>query len=101
MSDRPTGGAATDPSAFQWLSEVGIIDQFAQHRAEQLLAPDLKMPQFIVLNHLVRLGSAAALVDLAHAMQVTKGAMSSTVARLLDKGYITVRPTRTTAVASG
>jgi hypothetical protein len=66
MSDGPTGGAATDPPAFQWLNEVGIIDELAQHRVEQLLAPDLKMSQFIVLNHLVRLGSAAALVDPAH-----------------------------------
>jgi DNA-binding MarR family transcriptional regulator len=91
MNDKATGGGATDPPAFQLLNEVGIIDQLAQHRALQLLAPAINMPQFIVLNHLVRRGSDAAQIDLAHAMQVTKGAMSNTVARLLEKGYITVR----------
>jgi DNA-binding MarR family transcriptional regulator len=45
-----------------------------------------------VLNHLVRRGSDATQIELAHAMQVTKGAMSNTVARLPDKGCITVQP---------
>jgi DNA-binding MarR family transcriptional regulator len=90
MTDKTFRGGATDPPAFQLLNEVGIIDQLAQHRAGQLLAPELNMPQFIVLNHLVRRGSDAAQIELAHAMQVTKGAMSNTVARLFEKGYITV-----------
>jgi len=92
LNHKATGGATTDPPAFQLLNEVGIIDQLAQHRAEQLLAPELNMPQFIVLNHLVRRGCDATQIDLAHAMQVTKGAMSNTVSRLRDKGYITVQP---------
>jgi DNA-binding MarR family transcriptional regulator len=92
VNERARRGVAGDPPSFQLVNEVGIIDQLAQHRATQLLAPELNMPQFIVLNHLVRRGSDAAQVDLAHAMQVTKGAMSNTVARLLDKGYITVQP---------
>ena len=92
MNHRATGGATTDPPAFRLLNEVGIIDQLAQHRAAQLLAPELNMPQFIVLNHLVRRGSNATQIELAQTMQVTKGAMSNTVARLLDKGCITVQP---------
>ena len=32
------------------------------------------------------------MMELARAMQVTKGAMSNTVARLLDKGLIAVKP---------
>jgi len=36
-------------------------------------------------------GCDAAQIELAQAMQVTKGAMSNTVARLLDTGYITVQ----------
>jgi DNA-binding MarR family transcriptional regulator len=80
-----------DPPAFQLLNEVGIIDQLTQHRAAQLLAPELNMPQFIVLNHLVLRGGDKSQIEIAHAMQVTKGAMSNTVARLLEKGYITVQ----------
>jgi DNA-binding MarR family transcriptional regulator len=91
MSDKASGGGATEPPTFQLFNEVGIIDQLAQHRAAQLLAPELNMPQFIVLNHLLRRGSDASQIELAHAMQVTKGAMSNTVSRLFEKGYITVQ----------
>lgn len=91
MSDRTPRVGSGDPPAFQLVNELGIIDQLAQHRAAQLLAPELNMPQFIVLNHLVRRGSDAAQIDLARAMQVTKGAMSNTVARLLENGYIAVQ----------
>jgi DNA-binding MarR family transcriptional regulator len=91
MTDKTPRRGANDPPAFQLLNEVGIIDQLAQHRAGRLLAPELNMPQFIVLNHLVRRGSDAAQVELADAMQVTKGAMSNTVARLFEKGCITVQ----------
>ena len=68
MNHKATGGATPDPPAFQLLNEVGIIDQLAQHRAAQLLAPELNMPQFIVLNHLVRRGSDATQIELAYAM---------------------------------
>ena len=83
---------ATDSAQFQLLNEIGIIDQLAQYRASQLLAPALNMPQFIVLNHFVRLHRESSLVDLSAAMQVTKGAMTNTVARLLAKGFVTVAP---------
>ena len=49
---------------------------------------DLNLPQFIVLNHFVRLGGAWSPVRLANAMQVTKGAMTNTLHRLEAKGYI-------------
>jgi DNA-binding MarR family transcriptional regulator len=91
MTDPAPAGGASDPPAFQLLNEVGIIDQLAQHRAGLSLAPELNMPQFIVLNHLVRRGGDSSQIELARAMQVTKGAMSNTVARLQDKGYITVQ----------
>ena len=59
MSKKARRDATADPPTFQLLNEVGIIDQLAQHRAGQLLAPELNMPKFIVLNHLVRRGSNA------------------------------------------
>jgi DNA-binding MarR family transcriptional regulator len=90
MSDKTFRGGAADPPAFQLLNEVGIIDQLAQHRAGLLLAPELNMPQFIVLNHLLRRDSDTSQIELARAIQVTKGAISNTVTRLLEKGYITV-----------
>lgn len=81
-----------DPPAFQLLNEIGIIAQLSGTRAERLLAPDLTMSQFVVLNHFHRLGGERSLVRLAAAMQVTKGAMTNTVARLHAKGWVAVRP---------
>ena len=84
--------AAADPLAFQVLNEIGIIDQLAQNRAARLLGPALNLSQFVVLNHFTRLGGPRSLVQLASAMQVTKGAMSNTVARLAAKGLVEVQP---------
>ncbi len=85
-------GTGQDPLAFQVLNEVGIIAQLSGTRAERLLAPDLTLPQFVVLNRFHRLGGESSLVRLAGAMQVTKGAMTNTVTRLQAKGLVTVRP---------
>jgi DNA-binding MarR family transcriptional regulator len=81
-----------DPLAFQVLNEIGIVDQLSQNKATQILAPALNMAQFTVLNHFARLGGERSLVQLANAIQVTKGAMTNTVTRLLDKGMVDVRP---------
>ena len=81
-----------DPLAFQVLNEIGIIDQLSQNKATQMLAPALNMAQFTVLNHFARLGGERSLVQLANATQVSKGAMTNTVTRLLDKGLVDVRP---------
>ncbi|OYU74740.1 MAG: hypothetical protein CFE32_16795, partial [Alphaproteobacteria bacterium PA3] len=54
-----------DPLIFQMLNEVGIF---------------------------TRLGGERSLVQLAQAMQVTKGAMTNTVGRLQAKGWLAVQP---------
>ncbi len=81
-----------DPLAFQVLNEVGIINQLAQKRGEQLLGPTLNLPQFVVLNHLTLRGGGQSLVKMANAIQVTKGAMTNTVSRLQAKGWLDVQP---------
>ena len=57
-----------------------------------MLAPALNLPQFTVLNHFARLGGERSLSQLAVNMQVTKGAMTNTVARLAAKGLLAVKP---------
>jgi DNA-binding MarR family transcriptional regulator len=84
--------ALPDPPVFQLLTEIGIIGQLSGTLATRLLAPALNLSQFSVLNHFARLGGEQALVRLAAAMQVSKAAMSNTVARLHDKGLLAVRP---------
>jgi DNA-binding MarR family transcriptional regulator len=81
-----------DPLAFQVLNEVGIISQLSSNLATRLLAPELNLSQFTLLNHFTRLGGERSLVQLASAMQVTKAAMTNTVARLHAKGLLDVQP---------
>lgn len=85
-------GGADGMELFRLFTEIAIIDQLVQSDAERLLAPDLNMPQFGVLNHMVRTGQSSSLVQLARAMQVTKAAMTNTVGRLADKGIVSVSP---------
>jgi DNA-binding MarR family transcriptional regulator len=77
---------------FQLLNEIGIISQLSGNQATRLLAPDLNLSQFTLLNHFARLGGERSLVQLAGAMQVTKAAMTNTVSRLQAKGLLQVRP---------
>jgi DNA-binding MarR family transcriptional regulator len=80
-----------EPLEFRVLNEIGIISQLSDNCAVRLLAPELNMSQFIVLNHFARLGGERSLVQLANAMQVTKGAMTNSVSRLAEKGWLAVR----------
>lgn len=84
--------ATADPLSFQVLNEIGIISQLSSNLATRLLAPELNLSQFTLLNHFARLGGERSLVQLAGAMQVTKAAMTNTVARLHAKGLLEVQP---------
>lgn len=76
---------------FRFLNEVGIIDQLARANVESVLPDGLKMSQFIVLNHLVRLGGDWSPARLANAFQVTKGAVTNTLQRLESRGLVKVK----------
>jgi DNA-binding MarR family transcriptional regulator len=77
---------------FQLFTEIGIIDQLLQTQIERLLAPELNLAQFALLNHMSRCGEDASLVQLAAAMQVTKPAMTNTVGRLAGNDLVSVVP---------
>ena len=80
-----------DPVAFTVLNEIGIIAQLSEAAFEARLAGGMRLAHFRVLNHFARLGGERSMVRLADAFQLTKGAMTNTVARLLARGYVTVR----------
>jgi DNA-binding MarR family transcriptional regulator len=82
----------SDSIAFQFMTEIGIIHQLGSTVMERSLTDGLTLPQFAVLNHLVRLGHQQTPVELARAMQVTKATMSSTLSRLERKGLISSNP---------
>ncbi|URK88358.1 MarR family transcriptional regulator [Rhizobium sp. RCAM05350] len=52
----------------------------------------MTLPQFVVLNHLVRLGDGRTPLSIAQAIQVTKGAMTNTLGHLEGKQLITIVP---------
>ncbi len=78
--------------AFDVLTEIGIIEQLARNQLERRLPDGLKMAQFTVLNHFVRLGGEWSPARLAAAFQVTKGAMTNTLQRLEARGLVHIRP---------
>ncbi len=82
--------ATRDPLAFRLFTEIGIIEQLARNRLERGLPDGLKLSQFTVLNHLVRLGGEWSPARLAGAFQVTKGAMTNTLQRLEKRGLVQV-----------
>ena len=98
----------TDPLAFRVMNEIGIIDQLGKTLFERVMPHGLTLPQFVVLNHFVRLGGDRSPVELARALQVTKATMTSTLQRLEAKGFVTSTPNlkdgrskRITLTASG
>ena len=81
-----------DPIAFRVMNEIGIIDQLGTTLFERSLPHGLTVPQFIVLNHFVRLGGERSPLELADALQVTKATMTSTLQRLEAKAFIAITP---------
>jgi len=80
-----------DPLAFRFFTEIGIIEQLATNQLERGLPDSLKMSQFVVLNHLARLGGEWSPARLANAFQVTKGAMTNTLKRLENRGLVGIK----------
>lgn len=84
------------PLPFQVLNEIGIINQLATNRFEQVMPHGLTISQFQVLNHFVRLERDGPfeknLGGLARAFQVSKATISGVVANLERKGFVALRP---------
>ncbi|WP_308915485.1 MarR family winged helix-turn-helix transcriptional regulator [Jannaschia sp. LMIT008] len=79
-------------TAFAVLNEIGIIAQLGRATFEARLPPGVILPQWSVLNHLVRVGDGRTPLDMARAFQVPKTTMSHTVAALERRGWVEFRP---------
>jgi DNA-binding MarR family transcriptional regulator len=78
------------PPLFQFFTEIGIIEQLINTKLEALLPEGLKISQFVVLNHLVRMQGKWSPARLASAFQVTRAAMTNTLSRLESRGLIKI-----------
>ncbi len=83
--ERPTGR-----QLFEFLNEVGIINQLAMTMFARVLPEGLHVSHFSILNHMVRLGDGRTPQRLASAMQVTKATMTHSLSVLGQRGFIAV-----------
>lgn len=77
---------------FKVFNEIAIINQLSSTAFEKRLPDGLKVSQFGVLNHFIRVGDGSTPLQLANAFQVTKGAMTNTLKRLLGRELIKISP---------
>ena len=81
-----------DPAIFVFFNEIGIINQLAMTAFARALPDGLQPSHFTMLNHMVRLGDGWTPARLARAFQLTKGAVTNTLARLEARGLARVEP---------
>jgi DNA-binding MarR family transcriptional regulator len=72
------------------LTDIGIIDQLLSAAATRVLAPELGLSEYGVLNHFVRRGDGETPSRLARAFQMTKPSMTAILAKLVAKGLVTL-----------
>ncbi|MFU8818000.1 MAG: MarR family winged helix-turn-helix transcriptional regulator [Pseudomonadales bacterium] len=85
---------ATSPErfeqAYRLFNEINIIAQLSSNEMARVLPHGLTLSQFSVLNWFARVDDEATPGRLAAAFQVTKGAMTNTLQKLQQKGFIEV-----------
>jgi DNA-binding MarR family transcriptional regulator len=89
MPDRSPTPEAT---LFAFFNEVGILAQLSRALFEARLPPGFNLPQFAVLNHLIRVRDGQTPLALARAFQVPKTSMTHSLAVLERHGLIEMRP---------
>lgn len=88
MSDKPT----SDPLAIALFSEMSAADQLAKSRFSRALPDGMELSHFTVLNHFSGVGGEKTPAQLARIFNVTKGAMTNTLSKLSNAGYVHIRP---------
>jgi DNA-binding MarR family transcriptional regulator len=97
MPDAPDPATTPPPDPagrlwFELFNEIGILAQLSRALFETAQPDGLTLPQFTVLNHLVRLGDGKPPLDLARAFQTPKASLTNTLAGLEARGLIETRP---------
>lgn len=82
----------TNPLAISLFGEVLAADQTVRNSLHRVLPKGMEISHFSVLNHLAWHEGERAPAQLAQTFNVTRGAMTNTLAKLEWAGYIHVRP---------
>jgi DNA-binding MarR family transcriptional regulator len=90
----PDTNAATELNGlyFRLFNEIGIINQLSRAAFEARLPDGMVLPQFAVINHLIRVQDGRTPLQLARAFQVPKTSMTHTLAGLEKRGLVEMRP---------
>ena len=80
--------ATEQSAAIRVFTEIGIIHQLSQNALERNLPDGLRMAHFGVLTHFLRRDEPQSPTHLAHAFQVTKGAMTNTLSRMAARNLV-------------
>ena len=88
----PDGTTSTTGAYFALFNEIGIIAQLSRALFEARLPEGIHLPQFAVINHMVRLGDGKTPLALARAFQVPKTSMTHSLAVLEKHGLIRLEP---------
>jgi DNA-binding MarR family transcriptional regulator len=88
----PDQSPTPDATLFAFFNEVGILAQLSRALFEARLPAGFNLPQFAVLNHLIRVRDGQTPLALARAFQVPKTSMTHSLAVLERHGLIEMRP---------
>ena len=81
-----------DPLAIALFSEISTIDQLLKSRILKKLPFNMELSHFALLNHFAILGGEKTPAQLAKSFNITKGAITNTVNKLSNIGFVHVRP---------
>ena len=88
----PDQDPTPEATLFAFFNEVGILAQLSRALFEARLPDGFNLPQFAVLNHLVRVKDGQTPLALARAFQVPKTSMTHSLAVLERHGLVEMRP---------
>ncbi len=73
-------------------SEILALDQLLRSKIAKGLPKGMELSHFSLLNHLAHIGTERTPADLAKSFNLTRGAISNTLAKLEWAGYVHIRP---------
>lgn len=88
----PDRSPTKEAMLFGFFNEVGILAQLSRALFEARLPDGFNLPQFAVLNHLVRVRDGQTPLALARAFQVPKTSMTHSLTVLERHGLVDIRP---------
>ena len=81
-----------DSLAIALFGEILTVEQLARNNLAKALPKGMELSHFSVLNHLARTQGERTPTQLAQTFHLTRGAMTNTLHKLENAGYIHIRP---------